>query len=197
MKNRDFVGIGLRAKTGRAVVVVVGGSPGSPVVLRKSELKLIDPKVPATAQPYHAVMELRWEESQKAVRSSVHAIERVARTALASLVKELQANGSQVRGVGVIGSKDRDLARIGNYHIRAHAAEGILFRQVLELAAERSGLPTRTFADGELEAIASSELNVAPAAIKQRLKDLGSSLDPPWRTDEKLSALAAWLMLRR
>src|SRR5881394_3971395 len=187
MKKRDFVAVGLRAKTGRAIAVVVGGSPESPVVLGKSELKLIDPKVPATAQPYHAVMELRWEESQKAVRPSVNAIERVARTALASLVKELQANGSKVRGVGIIGSKDRDLARIGNYHIRAHAAEGLLFRRVLELAAERNGLPTRTFADGELETIASSELNVARAAIKQTLKDLGRSLDPPWRTDEKLS----------
>jgi hypothetical protein len=197
MKNREFVAIGLRAKTGRAIAVVVGGSPESPVVLRKSELKLIDPKVPHTAQPYHAVMELRWEESQKAVRQSAHAIERVARTALAGLVKELQANGSMVRGVGVIGSKDRDLARIGNYHIRAHAAEGILFRRVLELAAEREGLPTRTFADSELEKIASSELNVSPAAIKQTLKNLGRPLDPPWRTDEKFSALAAWLMLRR
>ena len=196
MTKPNLITIGLRAKTGRAIGVALGGSANSPQVLKKFEIKLTDPKLPDTAQPYHAVMELRWEESQKAVRPSVVAIERVARTAMATLIKELQANGSMVRGVGVIGSKDRDLARIGNYHIRAHAAEGILFRRVLELAAERNGLPTRAFADGELEKIASSELGISLQLIKQTLQNLGRSLEPPWRADEKLSALAAWLMLR-
>jgi len=196
MTKPNLITIGLRAKTGRAIGVALGGSANSPQVLKKFEIKLTDPKLPDTAQPYHAVMELRWEESQKAVRPSVVAIERVARTAMATLIKELQANGSKVRGVGVIGSKDRDLARIGNYHIRAHAAEGILFRRVLELAAERNGLPTRAFADGELEKIASSELEISLQLIKQTLQNLGRSLEPPWRADEKLSALAAWLMLR-
>jgi hypothetical protein len=192
-----MVTIGLRAKTGRAIGVVLGGNAKSPQVLKKFELKLTDPKVPATAQPYHAVMELPWQESQMAVGKSVHAIEAVARQALGNLVKELHSTGSRVRGVGIIGSKDRDLARLGNYHIRAHAAEGILFRRVLELAAEQDRLPARKFADAELERIASAELGISPAMIKQTLQSLGRSLDPPWRADEKLAALAAWLMLRR
>ena len=54
------VAIGLRAKTARAIVVVLGGSADSPVVLLKSEIRLVDPKVPGTAQPYHEVMDLPW-----------------------------------------------------------------------------------------------------------------------------------------
>lgn len=112
------------------------------------------------------------------------------------MIKELEANGLAVSGVGVVGSKDRDLTRIGNYHIRAHAAEGILFRRVLELAAEARGLRTQTFPDRELEKIATSELKLSRASIKQALSDLGRELDPPWRSDEKQAALAAWLMLK-
>jgi hypothetical protein len=192
----NLVIIGLRAKTGRAIAVVLGGSRSTPLVLSKTEIKLTDPKIPETFQPYHEVMDLPWEQSQRAVTNFTRPIEVVARRALARMIKSLQAEGLTVKGVATVGSKDQDLGRIGNYHIRGHAAEGILFRRVLELAAEAHGLSTRTFSDRELEKIASSELKLSPALIKQALSDLGRSLDPPWRADEKLAALAAWLTLK-
>ena len=191
----DLVTIGFRAKTGRAIAVVIGGSADSPKVITKSEIKLVDPKIPETFQPYHEVMELPWAESEKAVRRINRAIEAVARKALADMVNQLKADGLKVKAIGVVGSKDRDLARIGNYHIRAHAAEGILFRRVLELAAESQGLRTRSFSDRELETIAVRDLNSSPVRLKKSLQELGRELNPPWRTDEKNAALAAWLML--
>src|SRR5205085_3218745 len=84
----NLVSIGLRAKTGRAIAVVLGGSIYTPVVLLKTEIKLVDPKVPDTAQPYHAVMDLPWEESQRAARKYAVAIERTAKKALAKLIEE-------------------------------------------------------------------------------------------------------------
>jgi hypothetical protein len=77
------VAIGLRAKTGRAIAVVLGGSPDAPIVIAKTEIKLVDPKIPETAQPYHVVMELPWEESQRKVKKFARAIERVAKKAVA------------------------------------------------------------------------------------------------------------------
>src|SRR5262249_38132084 len=118
MKNSNLVTIGFRAKTGRAIGVVLGGTANSPSLLKKFEIKRIGPKLPDTAQPYHEVMELSWDEAQIAVKQSARAIEAVARKALTKMVKELKAEGMKVLGVGVVGSKDRDLARIGNYHIR-------------------------------------------------------------------------------
>lgn len=195
MKEDSLVTIGLRAKTGRAIAVVLGGSSDSPRVLSKLEIKLVDPKVPATSQPYHEVMDLPWAESQRAVRKSSTAIEAIARKALAGLIKELQSQGLKVYGAGVVGAKDRDLARIGNYHIRAHAAEGLLFRRVLDLAADASGLKRRTFPDRELEQIATTELGLQSAVLKRKLNDLGRLLDAPWRAGEKQAATAAWLLL--
>src|SRR5437763_12041254 len=78
MKRSNLVAIGLRAKTARAIAVVLGGSIDSPVVATKTEFKLADPKIPATAQPYHEVMDLPWDESQIAVRTSAARIEAIA-----------------------------------------------------------------------------------------------------------------------
>jgi hypothetical protein len=194
-QKSNLVSIGLRAKTARAIAVVLGGTTAAPLVIEKFEIKLADPKIPATAQPYHEVMDLPWAESQKAVRKSASAIEAIARKALAHLIKELQTKGLHVRAIGIVGAQDRDLAKIGNYHIRAHAAEGVLFRRVLDLAADANKLKRRTFSDRELEEIAAIELGPNSTIVKRKLNDLGRTVAPPWRADEKQAATAAWLVL--
>ena len=192
MKKSTLVSIGLRAKTARAIAVVLGGPSEAPIVLRKFEMPLADPKIAATAQPYHEVMELEWTESQKEVGKTARAIEAIARKSLARLIKELQSEGMTVSGVGIVGAKDKDLARIGNFHIRAHAAEGVLFRQVLDLAADANRVKRRSFSDREFDELTAPELGTG---IKQKLNNLGRSLPAPWRTDEKQAATAAWLVL--
>lgn len=191
----NLVSIGLRAKTGRAIVVVLGGPTESPAVLLKTELKLFDPKIPATQQPYHTVMELPWPRWQRAVDKTAKAIERVAAKALATLIDELRAQGHKSVGVGVVGAPDRDLARIGNPHIRAHAAEGVLFRHVLELAAEANGVKCRAFSDRDFDKAVAAELSQNYLKIRKSLDHLRKSVSPPWRTDEKQAAMAAWIML--
>jgi hypothetical protein len=195
MKKPKFVAIGLRAKTARAITVVLGGSIDSPVVITKLELPLSDRKIPATSQPYHEVMEMPWDQSQKTVRTYVRVIETVARKGLADLIKKLRNDGFTVKAVGIVGARDRDLARIGNYHIRAHAAEGVLFRRVLDLAAEANGLKWRTFADKQFDQIAAAELGPKAASVKKSLSEMGRVVSPPWRADEKQAATAAWLVL--
>jgi hypothetical protein len=196
LKQSNLVSIGLRAKTGRAIAVVLGGSIDAPIVVRKFEIVLTDPKIPGTFQPYHEVMELPWTESQQAVKKFVRAIEAVAQKALANLIRELKSEAMQVAGVGIVGAPDRALERIGNFHIRAHAAEGVLFRHVLDLAAGANRLPWRLFDQKNLEEIAADEFGVKTASLKQKVNQLGRGLPPPWRTPEKQAATAAWLVLQ-
>src|SRR2546426_1498751 len=193
MKRSNLVAIGLRAKTARAIAVVLGGSIDSPVVATKTEFKLADPKIPATAQPYHEVMDLPWEESQVAVRTSAAQIESIARTALAQLMEDLRKEGMKISGVAIVGAKDRDLARIGNAHIRAHAAEGVLFRRVLDLAADANGLRRETFPDREFDQIAKARVGIEIAAVSRIVNDLGRTVAPPWRGGEKHTATSPWL----
>ncbi len=61
LKRSDEPGtasIGLRAKTGRAIVVVLCGPADAPRVLRRVEVRLTDPEVRATGQPYHSWLAL-------------------------------------------------------------------------------------------------------------------------------------------
>ena len=189
----ETVSIGLRSKTARAIAVVLGGPLDKPRVMKRLELSLADPRVPATVQPYHEVMDLPWDRAKVDVRKTAAKIEAVASQALAHLVREMQKEGLLVCGVGVVGAGERNLEKIGSTHIRAHAAEGVLFRQVLEFAAAASGLPCRTFDERTLDETAARELERPLARLKAQLADLGKSAGPPWRADEKAAATAAWL----
>ena len=142
-------------------------------------------------------MELPWEESQRKVQRFARAIEKVAEKAVADLVKQQTSSGNNVCGVGIVGAPDRDLARIGNFHIRAHAAEGVLFRRVLNLAAEANGLKWRLIPDKDFERVTTSELAAKALRIKREIHELGRTVPAPWRADEKQAALAAWLMLHQ
>jgi len=195
MNRSNLISIGLRAKTGRAIAVILGGPIETPVVLLKTEIRLVDPKVPGTAQPYHEVMDLPWEQSQRAVRKYAAAIERTAQKALARLIEEQRSHGRKIAGVGIVGAPDRDLARIGNPHIRAHAGEGVLFRRVLDLAAQSNGLKWQVFSDRKFDEMMAEKLGAKYARVKRTLSELSRSVPSPWRSDEKQAAMAAWLAL--
>jgi hypothetical protein len=191
-RSRTTASIGFRAKTGRAIAVTLAAPAGAPLFVDRREITLVDPLEPASGQPYHQVMELPWAEAQDAVQELVEVVERQAAKAVAALVRELRERGFDVGAIGVAGSPDRKLEKIGNFHIRAHAAEGILFRRVLESAAAAAGIAYRTLSDRSLAQIAESEL---PATLTETLKAMGRAAGPPWRADERAAATAAWLAL--
>ena len=193
--DESSVTIGLRAKTGRAIAVVLGGQLDSPRVLKRVEVKLTDPASPETSQPYHHVLDLPWGKATVAVRRIASRIEKVASRELARLVREAQKDGLIVGGVGIVGAGERNLEKIGSTHIRAHAAEGVLFREVLEFAAAANNLSSRRFDDRSLDVTAELELKLPIAVIRARLAEMGRSAGSPWRADEKAAATAAWLVL--
>src|ERR1700704_2342214 len=99
MANTNITAIGFKAKTGRAIAVVLSGPANAPQLGKGTELMLPGPRRPAPYQPYHEVMDLPWKESEKKVRPFVRAIEKVAAKALAELIHELRAQGLTVVGV--------------------------------------------------------------------------------------------------
>ena len=187
--------IGFRAKTGKAIAVALAEGPKSPRYLWRREIVLYDPEMPATGQPYHEVMELPWPQAIVEVQTFVERIEAVARAAVKSLLRELAGEGLDVRVIGVVGSADRPLEKIGNFHIRAHAAEGILFRRVLETAAVKNAIRSLAFAEKQLPLASAAALG-GTAKVTSTLKALGREAGPPWRADERSAATAAWLALR-
>lgn len=196
-KSLVAVGIGLRVKSGRAIGIALRGPVESPTVLERKELILSDPGKPTTWQPYHGVIDLSWEEAEAAVRETTAAIASVAARAIEDWARELRASGLELCGVGVVAGSGRDPAKIPNPHIRAHAAEGRLFRQAFERGAEACGLFRRSFVESGVYERGASELRCAEATLRDQITALGGKVVRPWRADEKVAALVAWLILAR
>jgi hypothetical protein len=187
--------IGLRAKTARAIAVVLAGTAASPRAVTRAEITLASPANPALFQPYHELMDLPWERATVAVQTAERAIETAATTGLKALIAEVRSRGIDVSCIGIVGAPERNLAAIGSPHIRAHAAEGVLFRHVLEVGAEANDLPSAIYSERGIEASAATSLGVSLDDMRARLAEIGRVLGSPWRADEKAAAMAAWIGL--
>ena len=186
-----IVGIGFRTKTAKAIAVAVT-SDAVPQFAGRWMVDLYDPSQPETAQPHHEVMEIPWPEAEAGVKRWVDRINDVATVMLRTLVAAVPR--SSIR-VGVVGSPDRVLQTLGNRHMRAHAAEGILYRRSIEVAAGKLRLPCRVFSDRDFEALAVKKLRSTAKNVKGVLAAMGKEAGRPWRADERAAATAAWLAI--
>jgi hypothetical protein len=94
----------------------------------------------------------------------------------------------------VIGSQ-LDPATITNPHIRAHALEGLLFRSALEQALNAHGIRTLILMERDAYARAGAQLKKSSDDMGRTIQNLGRSTERPWRAEQKLAALGAWLAL--
>ena len=69
------------------------------------------------------------------------------------------------------------------------------FRQVLDLAAQSNGLKWQVFSDRNFDDAMAERLGAQYARVKRTISELGRSIPPPWRADEKQAAMAAWFVL--
>ena len=84
---------------------------------------------------------------------------------------------------------------IANDHIRAHALEGRLFRSVLEEALQTCGIHTEILIERNAYAQGATKLKESNDNVRCVIQDFGRAAQGPWRAEQKLAALAAWLAL--
>ena len=187
--------LGFRVHTGWATAVLVTGTPAEPSIVARQRLELFDPVIPASKAPYHLGLERPGPEGEAAVRRACDAARGATLRALQGLLNELGA--VELVGVGLVVGSVGDPARLGNPHVRAHAEEGRLYREALAAGANTLGLSAEAWAEKKVYVAASEALGEAEEALKRRLGELGQSAGKPWRAEEKLAALAGWLVLAR
>jgi hypothetical protein len=179
-------------------MVILGGNPNSPEVIDRRRLELADPDVPGFPQPYHAAEGLQLKQAEKLIGGCVDAAGRLARASLVKAVGELGDAGFKPVGCGLLLSSGRlpaTLAGILASHTLIHSAEGELFRNALAQASRHCKLPLTTVKERELFDRAAAELDLALDDIQLHVAEMGRSIGPPWRQDEKFAALVAWLAL--
>jgi hypothetical protein len=183
-------------KSGWAAVLLLEQGRPLPKVLDTRVIQLADPNTPKSYQPYHKGLG-KAQDDAAAIERLVGIVEHCARREIAGLLAEYSEGGHGPRCAGIVAGSDGDPARIANQHIRAHAEEGRLFRRVIEGGLESAGVTTRLFVERQLMAEASRLLHRVEAELRRLLTGLGKAVPGPWRADQKMAALAAWLVLER
>jgi hypothetical protein len=191
--NAEAAALGFRVKSGWAAVVLLTGPIDSPALRDNRVIDLSDPRVPETRQPYHATFG-QLETDAKKTNRRTDIVHRVTKQSVTKLLSDYRPKGYSLTRASLVVGSQRDPATIANPHIRAHALEGQLFRSALEQALNAHGIRTAILLERDAYVTASVQLK-KPHDVRQTIQNLGRSSDGPWRAEQKLAALGAWLAL--
>jgi hypothetical protein len=192
--NAETAALGFRVKSGWAAVVLVTGPIDSPALRDNWVIHLSDPRVPETRQPYHATFgELETDAKKTNRRTDI--VHRVTKQSVTKFLSDYRRKGYSITRASLVVGSQRDPATIANPHIRAHALEGQLFRSALEQALNAHGIRTAILLERDAYVTAGAQLKKPHDDVRQTIQNLGRCSDGPWRAEQKLAALGAWLAL--
>jgi hypothetical protein len=190
--------IGFRAHSGWAAAVVIAGPPDAPVVVARRRIEMADRGTAGPSQPYHAAVGMDIREAEVLVGDCAARAAALAATALRGILEDLQQLGHRVAGCGLLLASGRPLPEIESIlasHALIHTAEGELFRDALRAASRECGLPLTAVKERKLHTRAIADLRLPAGELERHVAAMGKAIGPPWRQDEKLAAVAAWLAL--
>ena len=188
--------VGFTVKSGWAAAVVVERAGGSIRVLESRRVDLCDPAVADSKQPYHDGFATMRKAGPRLTKL-LEAVHRAGEASVSSFLNDVRHRFDGVNGVGVVVGSLIDPATIGNEHIRIHAMEGQLFREVVTGAAKKRGFSCTVFRERDLMADATGTLKQSDAALRRALSECDRATEGPWRVEQKRAALAAWLVIAR
>ena len=188
--------IGFTVKSGWAIAVLLIGPKADPRVADTRHIELSDPAIPESRQPYHAGFGTARARG-RVLTKLVASVDRFGQRSVTELIREYQDGGHRLRSAGVVVGSLIDPERIANDHIRIHALEGRLFREVVEAGATRNGLKCAVWRERDLKTVAAEVLGRSEPAVRGALARLGRGVNGSWRAEHKNAALAAWLVLAR
>ena len=186
--------LGFRVKSGWAAAVLLTGPARSPQLCDVRRIDLSDLRLPETRQPYHAAMG-KLETDTTKINRRVRLVRSIAEQSIATLLASYRQKGYAIRRAALVGGSQVNPDSIANDHIRAHAFEGRLFRSVLEEALQTCGIRTEILIERNAYAQGATKLKESNDNVRCVIQDFGRAARRPWRAEQKLAALAAWLAL--
>jgi hypothetical protein len=187
------IAVGFTVKSGWAAAVVVERIKDSIRIVESRRVDLCDPALPESKQPYHDGFATMRKGGPRLTKL-LEAVHRAGRASVISFLDDVSVRFGDLRGVGVVVGSLIDPATIGNEHIRIHAMEGRLFREVVTAAAEKRGFACAVLRERDLPAAATRALKRSEASLSRAVAECDRDRNGPWRTEQKSAALAAWLV---
>jgi hypothetical protein len=197
--NMKRAAIGVRMHSGWGAFVAVSNHSGIVEVIARQRVSVTPGATGGGNQPYHFAKSLQFPEAEKFLEESFVAAKGLALAAVRNLAGEL-SDQYRLVGAAVLRASGRPLpplAKILASHALIHAAEGEFFREVFSQACESLGLPVTGLRERDLDECVQTSFGKEAARMRQQISTVGRSLGPPWTQDQKMSALAALVVLSR
>jgi hypothetical protein len=198
------VALGFRAFRGGSVVVGVALDRGAPRLVLSTVLATAAEGDRLAFEPYHAAFEMARgaggrvpPEAAAAVAEGRRRQEALAAEVLAAIVGRLRETGRDPAVAALLVNRAGWVTDVLQYSLfdAAHppVAEGLAVRDALRFAVGRCGLDLIELDEKALVEGAQVKLGLSPGELKGRLAALGADAGTPWRKEQKLAGLAAWL----
>ncbi len=191
---RSLAALGFRVKSGWAAAVLLTDSAHLPQLCDVQRIDLSDPRLPETRQPYHAAMG-RLETDTRKINRRVDVVRRIAEKSIAKLLAGYRQQNFTIKRAALVVGSQIDPHSVTNPHIRAHALEGQLFRSVLQESLHAHRILSDVLIERDAYARAAVQLKQSNENVRRVIQKFGRDTKAPWRAEQKLAAVAAWVAL--
>jgi hypothetical protein len=192
--------VGFCVHSGWSALVAIGLQKGSPSVLHRERLHLVEEFTYRLRQPYHTAEKMTLAGAREFISKARTIAGNLALRAMQTLQSQLEERGYHLGHGSLLlasGKSLPELEKILASHALIHTADGELFREALAQAGEKCGLRLLRVREKELLDLAAQTLGKPPAALLHQAKELGRPFGSPWSRDEKFASLAAWLAFHK
>src|SRR6267143_2281305 len=192
MAQTKRAAIGFRVHSGWAAVVAVCVEKGTPVVLARQRVHLVETFTHEFRQPYHTAEKMLDGQAREFISRMQAEARRRAYRAVRELASRTQEQGVKLTRCGLLLASGRPLPALEKIlasHSLIHTADGELFREALLHANGRCGLHYFRIKEKELLDRAGQVLRLKGDDLMGRATDLGRPFGSPWSQDEKLATL--------
>ena len=197
------VGLGLRALKGGAVVVGVAVDDDEPRVLLSTFLATGAEGDRLSLEPYRAAHEFARgprggvsAEAAAAVAEGRKRQDHLAAQGLQNIIRRL--DDAPVVGALLVNRTGwiTDLLEYSlDWPEHVPVAEALAVRDALRFALKECRCEVVEIDEKSLHDVAAKALGLSSAEIDARLKGLGASVGRPWREEQKLACLSAWVTI--
>lgn len=198
------IGLGFRAGKGGSVVVGVAADGREPRVVLSTFLATAAEEDRLSLEPYRVAAEMERgphggasAEAAAAVAEGRKRQGELAAKGLEDIVRKLQDAGCAPVVAALLVNRAGWITDLLAHGLSApeHVpiVEGLAVRDALRVALGGSGIQVAEVDEKSLREVASKDLRMSLPDIDVRLKALGATVGRPWRKEQKLACLSAWV----
>jgi len=198
------VALGFRAGKGGSVVVGVALEKREPRLVISTYLATSTDGDRLSLEPYHVAFEIAQTagahaDAAAAIAEGRKRQDKLATKNLNGIIRQLEENGYKPVVAALLVNRAGWITDLLQYSLGAPehppVAEGLAVRDALRSAFRKAELHVAEMDEKLLPETASKALDLSRASIDARLGALGAAAGRPWRKEQKLACLSAWLAI--